>query len=60
MKDQNHCGCCGRPCASEWCDDCDHHVDKRRTFWDATYLAQHGVDCPFQISSEEAIEELGL
>ena len=44
----NFCGCCGRRTIySEWCKPCQSHIDRRKTFWDATYLAQHGVDCPY-------------
>jgi hypothetical protein len=49
MKEPDYCGCCGREAdAGEWCSDCKEHIDPRKTFWDATYFAQHGTDCPFQ------------
>ena len=45
---ERYCGCCGRIAdAGEWCAACSEHIDPRKTFWDATYLARHGVDCPF-------------
>lgn len=60
MRERNYCGCCGRECDGEWCEPCQAHIDKRKTLWDATYYAQNGVDCPYQITSDEAIEEIGL
>ena len=53
MKEPSYCGCCGRRCRSEWCARCERHVDPKKTFWDATYLAQHGVDCPYAIATTE-------
>lgn len=45
----------------EWCKRCESHVDKRKSFWDATYFAQHGVDCPFtpQSAPKILINKLG-
>jgi hypothetical protein len=52
-KDEYFCGCCGRKRApgSEWCKRCKKHVHPKRTQAEATYLAQHGVDCPYQLKS---------
>jgi len=50
-KELNYCGCCGRVANghnAEWCRRCENHIDPKKTFWDATYFAQHGVDCPYQ------------
>lgn len=49
MGESNYCGCCGHEStAGEWCKRCAKHVDPKKTLWDATYLAQFGVDCPYQ------------
>lgn len=52
MADQKakkeRCGCCGRACLGEWCKRCAKHINPKKTFWDATYLAQHGEHCPYQ------------
>jgi hypothetical protein len=48
-KEPDYCGCCGREAdAGEWCSECKEHINPRKTLWDATYFAQHGIHCPFQ------------
>lgn len=57
MTERDYCGCCGREItdgqSTAWCADCLGHVLHEghlgRKWWDSTYLAQHGVDCPFQL-----------
>jgi hypothetical protein len=48
-----YCGCCGRECPGDWCSDCRPHLKpypKSGGYmpqWERTYIAQHGVDCPY-------------
>lgn len=51
--EMNYCGCCGREIVqgtTDWCMDClREHVDTlARRPEEATFFAQHGVDCPFE------------
>lgn len=51
------CGCCGRTIAAgNWCADCLEHVTHHGQQHMRTYLAQHGVDCPFQDDSINLFE----
>lgn len=49
----NYCGCCGDYAgASGWCANCLTHIDRKaERSWDATFFAQHGVNCPWQVGS---------
>lgn len=54
-----NCGCCGRYVETFfddiWCRDCAVHVDRSlysRRWWDATYFARTGKDCPFQVDDK--------
>ena len=52
MVKRDYCGCCGRPMERSYnlfCNDCNDHIDKdAEFFWERTYFAQHGRNCPFQ------------
>lgn len=57
----NFCGCCGNqviidPSAETepfWCLRCLGHVDLSKSAHNGTYFAQHGIDCPFQVTAED-------
>lgn len=57
---EDYCGCCGRivdvqvsSLNDPWCSQCTKHVLQNGAApWDRTYLAQHGVDCPYQVGAK--------
>ena len=52
-----YCGCCGRPCRGDWCDDCLAHLrppqDRGAYAYtpahQRTYFAQYHRSCPFDV-----------
>ena len=52
----DYCGCCGRLInrgdhGNVWCKRCKAHVVPGGMTEDATYFAQHGRQCPWQIGT---------
>lgn len=49
----DYCGCCGRECSGNWCQDCRaEHVlpwQPGLALHERTYFAQHAADCPYQV-----------
>lgn len=51
----NFCGCCGAGIGEEydWCSRCADHVLATGQMHERAYLAQFGVDCPYQEQAAE-------